>query len=56
MKFSSIVLFSFFFAWFGWRERGGLFRFDNEGKGCDGRSTYECGPWYIDDTPSRSAS
>ena len=26
----------------------GLFRFDNEGNGCDGRHTYECGPWHLE--------
>jgi hypothetical protein len=26
---------------------GGYFRFDNEGNGCDGRHTYECGPWHL---------
>jgi hypothetical protein len=26
---------------------GGLFRFDKDGKGCDGNDTFECGPWYI---------
>ena len=25
----------------------GPFWFDSEGKGCDGRDTFECGPWYI---------
>ena len=29
----------------------GLLRFDNEGKGCDGNDTLECGPWIIDDRP-----
>jgi hypothetical protein len=28
-----------------------LFRFDSDGKGCDGKGTYECGPWELDDIP-----
>jgi hypothetical protein len=31
---------------------GGLFRFDNDGKGCDGKATYECGPWYVVGSPA----
>jgi hypothetical protein len=26
-----------------------LFRFNIYGKGCDGKGTFECGPWEIDD-------
>ena len=32
-------------------DKVGLLRFDNEGKGCDGNDTIECGPWCIDDMP-----
>ena len=26
----------------------GLLRFDNNGEGCDGLGTFECGPWHIE--------
>jgi len=29
---------------------GVIYSFDVNGKGCDGRSTYECGPWEIEAT------
>jgi len=35
---------------------GCVLRFDSEGKGCDANQTPECGRWYIDDIPPRSAS
>jgi hypothetical protein len=30
---------------------GGIARFDNEGEGRPGNSTFECGLWYIDTEP-----
>ena len=26
-----------------------VYQFDNEGMGCDGAETFECGPWYLAD-------